>query len=53
MDRFTQKACDEIDASIFSGDTFHDQRAITEMEEYLARWTRGLAEIKTLLQNED
>ena len=39
-------ACEEIDAAFFSGDTFHDEKVLSEFEWYLSRWTRETARIK-------
>ncbi len=36
------EAADEIDASIFSGDTFIDESARIELRRLMARWERGL-----------
>ena len=37
-------ATEEIDAAIFSGDTFSDPDCRKELREQLARWERGLKE---------
>lgn len=39
------KAIQEIDAAVFSGDTFEDTEARVELKAYLERWTKQLAEI--------
>lgn len=39
-------ACEEIDAAMFSGDSFDDPDTIREFQEYLDRWNRKIAEIK-------
>ena len=36
------KAIDEIDAAIFSGDTFEDKRYRAQLRGQMARWERGL-----------
>lgn len=46
-------AADEIDAAIFSGDTFIDPQARATMREVMARWERGLKEFDTIHVHED
>jgi hypothetical protein len=38
------RAIQEIDAAVFNGDTFEDPEARAELQSYLERWTRRLAE---------
>jgi hypothetical protein len=38
------QAIQEIDAAVFSGDTFEDPEARAELQAYVERWTRYLAE---------
>jgi hypothetical protein len=42
-------AIDEIDAALFSGDTFHDAEAIEDFRRIMERWERRLVEIKSIL----
>ena len=42
-------AIDEIDAALFSGDTFHDEEAIEDFRRIMERWERRLVEIKSIL----
>ena len=49
MRDYTVNACEEIDASIFSGDEFIDAKARAELREYMARWERGLKEFDSLV----
>ena len=42
-------AIDEIDAALFSGDTFHDEEAIEDFRRMMERWERRLVEIKSIL----
>jgi len=37
-------AIQQIDAAVFSGDTFDEPEARAELVEYIERWTRRLAE---------
>ena len=39
-----ERAIQEIDAAVFNGDTFEDPEARAELQSYLERWTRRLAE---------
>jgi len=43
-DPHVEKATQEIDASIFSGDAFFDVEERTELRRLMARWERGLLE---------
>lgn len=40
---------DEIDAAIWSGDTFHNHANISAFREMMARWERGLAMCEDIL----
>lgn len=40
------EAFDEIDAAVFSGDSFHDPDNLAELERYIARWSREIAVIR-------
>ena len=40
---------DEIDAAIWSGDTFHNRANIAAMREMMARWERGLQSCEDIL----
>ena len=42
---------DEIDAAIWSGDTFHNRDNIAAFREMMARWERGLKEAESILDN--
>jgi hypothetical protein len=37
-------ALENIDAGFFSGDTFLDEREMAVVEQYMARWTRQIAD---------
>jgi hypothetical protein len=40
---------DEIDAAIWSGDTFHHRDNIVAFREMMARWERGLQSCESIL----
>ncbi len=44
-------AIDEIDAALFTGDTFLNKDNIRRMREYLARWERGLQEMESIVDD--
>jgi len=45
FEKFIDDAIEEIDAAMFSGDSFEDSReAIEKFNYYLQRWQRGLLE---------
>lgn len=49
MNEHESEVCDDLDASLFSGDAFHDEAALRELEHYLARWNREAARIRKML----
>lgn len=53
MNEHEGEICDDLDASIFSGDSFHNEAALRELEHYLARWQRGVAAIREMLTTPD
>jgi predicted phage gp36 major capsid-like protein len=40
---YLNRAANEIDASMFSGDAFYDETNRKALREWIARWERGLA----------
>jgi hypothetical protein len=46
MNEELKEAFELIDAALFSGDSFHDEQATEEAEEYLERWEREFQVIK-------
>ena len=38
MDDWLKEAFENIDAGFFSGDSFHNEEALVEAEEYMRRW---------------
>jgi hypothetical protein len=42
-------AMDEIDAAIWSGDTFHNRENIKQFRDMMARWERGLQEAEDIV----
>lgn len=53
MHPLVAKALEEIDASFFSGDQFHNQVDLDKVEFYVARWQREIANIKEMLKERD
>jgi hypothetical protein len=45
-----EKACDSVDAVLFTGDSFRSAEAIERMEWYMGRWQRELAVCKLSLE---
>lgn len=41
---YLEKACEEIDASVFSSDMLFDDARRAMLKNYLGRWTRAIAE---------
>lgn len=51
MQKFAKDACEEIDAGIFSGDTFDKIDELNELNHYLDRWKREIQKRITLINN--
>ena len=49
LNRHAAKSINELDAAVFSGDSFFEIEAIETLENYLARWQRGLNEHRASL----
>jgi len=49
-DRLENGAIDEIDASIWSGDIFHDHENIAKFRAMMESWERGLKECEDILK---
>ena len=47
--RLEDGAMDEIDAAVWSGDTFHNRANIAALREMMARWERGLKMCEDIL----
>ena len=43
---YIENACEEIDAAMFSGDTFHKKKERTSLRKYIGRWTRQMNEFE-------
>lgn len=43
MRPYLHKACEEIDAAIFSGDVLYSETERAELKEYVERWQRAIA----------
>lgn len=39
---FLEQACEEVDASVFSGDVLWDDRDLGALKGYIARWSRAI-----------
>ena len=48
-DRLYYGPMDEIDAAIFSGDTFHNRANIANFRKLMVRWERGLKEAEDIV----
>ena len=48
-EKLVDGAIDEIDAALFSGDTFYDEEVIEDFRRIMERWERQLVEIKSTL----
>ena len=53
FDRFLAGPIDKIDASLFSGDMFHDKENIAELRSMMARWERGLKECEEIIDEQE
>lgn len=50
MNQHESEVCDDLDASLFSGDAFYDKEALRELEHYLTRWQRRALEIREMIE---
>ena len=50
MRKWTEDACENIDATFFSGDEFLDPKALEEIEVYLGRWNRQVIVCKEIIK---
>lgn len=41
-----EEAFEEIDAAVYSGDSFHDEENLKELERYIQRWSREAERIR-------
>lgn len=46
MEPCLERACEEIDAGLFSGDAFENVSALSEFKEYVERWERRIKELE-------
>lgn len=53
MDQYLERLCDELDASVFSGDGLHNLDAAKEFRKYLERWGRELDSIDKANKDQD
>lgn len=53
MNKHVENACEEIDAAMFSGDSFLDEENRKGLIEYMERWTRELKSIDTMVNSEE
>lgn len=49
-DRLEDGPMDEIDAAVWSGDTFHNRENIAAFRKMMARWDRGLQMCEDILK---
>lgn len=52
MGIYLDDLCDELDSSVFSGDSLHNKKALEEFQNYLKRWTREADRIEEMLSGE-
>lgn len=50
MDKYLDNLCDELDASVFSGDKLHNEINLEAFKKYLARWGREAERIERMLE---
>ena len=48
MRTWTKEACENIDATVFSGDEFYDKTAREAFKKYLQRWDREIRTIEAI-----
>ena len=50
---YSEKILDELDAAIFSGDSFHNTSDFENLKYHLERWTRALTNIKDIINESE
>jgi len=45
-----ERLCEELDAAIFSGDTFYSQENIDALVNYMERWKRELKKFEEIIE---
>jgi hypothetical protein len=48
-----ERACNEIDAAVFSGDEFFDPEAADRLVWFMTRWVKGLKELREVQRKVD
>ena len=48
-----ERAFQEIDAAIFSGDEFHSEENLKHLKDFIARWSRAIPRLTELSEMED
>ena len=48
-----ERAFQEIDAAIFSGNEFHSAENLKHLSDYVARWQRAIPRLAELFETED
>jgi hypothetical protein len=51
MNKNAEKACEEVDAMVFSSDALHSEEAIKQFQDYLDRWQREAVKIREMLKD--
>lgn len=46
-------ACENIDAGLFSSDTFHNKDDLCELKKYLRRWDHEVKNIEEMLKEDN
>jgi len=49
MQIWHKEACEQIDAGLFSSDSFHNSKAIEDIDYYIQRWLKEVKNIKQML----
>ena len=44
---YLERACEEIDAALFSGDALYTEKDLAEFQQYLDRWNREVENTKS------
>ena len=52
MRDYVKNACEEIDAALFTGDSFFEKSAREELKAYILRWQRRLRELEKSAERE-
>ena len=53
MRPYLEEACEQVDASVFSGELLYDYDERNELKAYVKRWDKAIADHEALIKTEE